>query len=171
MTILKYPHLSIREGRTRAQPSALMWAYALSYTTAYRAFSISVVISRLGQWNVSGTLVQRWLNLHLSSEHPPTLCFAGRMGVERKLIQIYDVSLRSFTRFTFGTQRSPVGVRDLLCRKPAEPMLYDVHVLSVTVCLVCVFVKRAKSVVGDLLCCGTAVLAAHAFQWSRLVSR
>lgn len=82
--------------------------------------------------------------------------------------------LRSLSGFMFRTQRRPVGVRDLLCRRHTELMLYDLHVLAVlslTFCLVGEFVERAKSVPCDLLCCGATVLAAHAFHLNRLVSR
>lgn len=56
--------------------------------------------------------------------------------------------LRSLSGFMFRTQRRPVGVRDLLCRRHTELMLYDLHVLAVlslTFCLVGEFVERAKS--------------------------
>lgn len=109
---------------------------------------LPVGIDRLDQWNVRRTYVQRRLDPPALACHPPTLGFAGRMGGEWKFIpDCLLFTLRSLSRFVFRTQRRPVGVRVLLCRRPTETMLSDLHVLaapSLTFCSVGGFIGRAK---------------------------
>lgn len=85
---------------------------------------LPVGIDGLDQWNVRRTYVQRRLDPPALACHPPTLGFAGRMGGEWKFIpDCLLFTLRSLSRFVFRTQRRPVGVRVLLCRRPTETML------------------------------------------------
>lgn len=101
-----------------------------AYTLAGRC--IPPGVNRLEQWNMRRTYCiapqTRPAFIDLLSSHV-LVCRKDEWGVEKYSDCL--VLCSGLTRFMFRPQRSPVGVRDLLCRWHTELMFYDANVLAV----------------------------------------
>lgn len=117
--------------------------------------SIPVSINRQDQWNMRKTYVQHWLDLCLLTSHPPTLCFAGRMGGEWifiKTVWCYaQVSLQVHVQNSQETSGCDRSIVQEVCRSSYWICMCWLK-LSLTSGSEGEFVKCSKFITSDLLC-------------------